>query len=146
MKMKCILDKKILILNPWRLIWNSNSSFLFVNPFNFSKHTYVTCRKFLQLFEIKSKDKTLFLSEDLTATIWQKNCTNVDFTNFHLPLDHIILCTNRKWPPFFDWKCGGWKLHLLREIFIMYSIVTISIFLTVSFSCLLVFRLNPLTS
>ena len=73
---------------------------------------------------IKSKDKTLFLSEDLTATIWQKNCTNVDFTYFHLPLDHFILGTNRKWPPFFDWKCGGWKLHLLREIFIMYSIVT----------------------
>ena len=66
---------------------------------------------------IKSRDKTLFLSEDLTATIWQKNCTNVDFTNFQLPLDHFILGTNRKWPPFFDWKCGGWKLHLLCEIF-----------------------------
>ena len=70
MKMKCILDKKILILNPWRLIWNSNSSFLFVNPFNFSKHTYVTCRKFLQLFEIKLSNQKikLFSSEDLTTT------------------------------------------------------------------------------
>merc|ERR1712086_1081010 len=64
---------------------------------------------------IESKDKTLFLSEELTATICQKNCTNVDFSFFHLPLDHFILGTNRKWPPFFDRKCGGWKLHLLRS-------------------------------
>ena len=78
------------------------------------------------------------LSEDLTATIRQKNCTNVDFTNFQLPLDHFILGTNRKWPPFFDWKCRGWKLHLLREIF-YYSIVT------VGFSFSLILLLTPLT-